>query len=214
MRIRTLIVAVAAVAAAGAWLVPAGDAMAQPGDRHHDHGHVVRPPAPGREVRVLPNVHETIRVGRTYYHYHDGVFYRPLGPDRFVVVGAPIGARVRVLPFGYVSFFIGPRRYFYANYTYYWWDPRVEQYVVVAEPEGAEKAVATATESGAGDVIAYPAQGQSDEQRDRDRYDCYLWAVQQTGFDPGAGAPADTTKSADYRRALSACLEGRGYTVK
>jgi hypothetical protein len=34
------------------------------------------------------------------------------------------------------------------------------------------------------EVIAYPAQGQSPEQLDRDRYECHNWAVKQTGFDP------------------------------
>ncbi len=33
-------------------------------------------------------------------------------------------------------------------------------------------------------VIVYPAQGQSPEQTDRDRYECHVWAVQQTGVDP------------------------------
>ncbi|HKI62460.1 MAG TPA: glycine zipper 2TM domain-containing protein [Mariprofundaceae bacterium] len=33
-------------------------------------------------------------------------------------------------------------------------------------------------------VYFYPQQGQSPEQQDRDRYECYLWAMQQTGFDP------------------------------
>jgi outer membrane lipoprotein SlyB len=30
----------------------------------------------------------------------------------------------------------------------------------------------------------YPANGQSPEQTDRDRYECHQWAVQQTGVDP------------------------------
>lgn len=34
-------------------------------------------------------------------------------------------------------------------------------------------------------VYFYPTKGQSEAQRDRDRYDCYLWAVKQSGFDPG-----------------------------
>jgi hypothetical protein len=140
-------------------------------------------------------------------------------------------------------------------------------------------------------VYFYPQQGQSEAQQDRDRYECYNWAVKQTGFDPalhfesgeqratvvparsssetvGAGAvtgavigaiagsphnsaqgaligaiagaalgsaaaDADQTKAtrieryynsrgvaryereaAEYRRAMSACLEGRGYSVK
>lgn len=33
-------------------------------------------------------------------------------------------------------------------------------------------------------VFVYPAQGQSPEQTERDRYECHLWAVQQTGVDP------------------------------
>ena len=31
----------------------------------------------------------------------------------------------------------------------------------------------------------YPAKGQTPEQQDRDRYDCYQWAVKQSGYDPG-----------------------------
>lgn len=34
-------------------------------------------------------------------------------------------------------------------------------------------------------VYYYPNEGQSQEQQDRDRYECYLWAVDQTGYDPG-----------------------------
>jgi hypothetical protein len=33
-------------------------------------------------------------------------------------------------------------------------------------------------------VFVYPANGQSAEQMERDRYECHLWAVQQTGVDP------------------------------
>jgi hypothetical protein len=33
-------------------------------------------------------------------------------------------------------------------------------------------------------VYFYPMQGQSEGQQDRDRYDCHLWAVKQTDFDP------------------------------
>lgn len=36
------------------------------------------------------------------------------------------------------------------------------------------------------EVYFYPAQGQSAAQQDRDRYECYLWARRQTGFDPSA----------------------------
>jgi len=38
----------------------------------------------------------------------------------------------------------------------------------------------------AADLTIYPAKGQSQEQLDRDKYECYSWAKQQTGFDPMA----------------------------
>lgn len=139
-------------------------------------------------------------------------------------------------------------------------------------------------------VFVYPNSGQSEEQLDRDRYECHVWAVKQSGFDPSVphpgyrqsvvinegpppgtntvggavtgaiigaavsrprnagggaiigalagaaiGASADNAneqrseriqrryddrsaqvsqRDADYRRAMGACLEGRGYTVK
>lgn len=145
------------------------------------------------------------------------------------------------------------------------------------------------------EVYFYPAKGQGPEQQDRDRYDCYLWSVKQTGFDPSApgltrtqqvrvvpatppghdaatgaaagavigavvapphrfpegviagavtgaviGAASDSAReeraerteerlnnqreaaraasleqqASNYRRAMAACLEGRGYTVR
>ena len=33
-------------------------------------------------------------------------------------------------------------------------------------------------------LFVYPSRGQTPEQTDRDRYECHLWAVQQTGVDP------------------------------
>jgi hypothetical protein len=39
--------------------------------------------------------------------------------------------------------------------------------------------------------VIYPAKGQSPEQLERDRYECHVWAVQQSGFDPSQpGVPA------------------------
>ena len=34
------------------------------------------------------------------------------------------------------------------------------------------------------DPIVYPSQGQSNEQMEQDKFQCYNWAKQQTGFDP------------------------------
>ncbi len=33
-------------------------------------------------------------------------------------------------------------------------------------------------------LMIYPAQGQSQQQVEKDKYECYTWAKQQTGFDP------------------------------
>jgi hypothetical protein len=34
------------------------------------------------------------------------------------------------------------------------------------------------------ELVVFPAKGQSQEQMEKDKYDCYTWAKQQTGFDP------------------------------
>ena len=40
----------------------------------------------------------------------------------------------------------------------------------------------------------YPSKGQTPEQQDRDKYECYQWAVGQSGFDPAN--PSTTSTSA------------------
>ena len=156
--------------------------------------------------------------------------------------------------------------------------------------------IMTGSAAASADLFIYPNMGQDQEQQRRDRYECHVWAAQQSGFDPstfqapqpvryphvvrrehsdlnpvtgaagGAAAGAvggaiagDAGKGAaigagvgavlgafhtlmrqdqqqdrraemqkkraeqeaetrqlrdDYNRAISACLEGRGYTVK
>jgi len=56
--------------------------------------------------------------------------------------------------------------------------------VEVTEPEEPVATVTEPAESASTQVYFYPKNGQSAEQQDRDRYECYLWAVKQTGFDP------------------------------
>jgi len=34
------------------------------------------------------------------------------------------------------------------------------------------------------DLIIYPAKGQSQDQMEKEKFECYTWAKQQTGFDP------------------------------
>lgn len=41
-------------------------------------------------------------------------------------------------------------------------------------------------------VYFYPRAGQTNEQQSRDHYQCYTWAVERTGFDPGQSSiPTD-----------------------
>lgn len=35
-------------------------------------------------------------------------------------------------------------------------------------------------------VYFYPSRGQSPQQQDRDKYECNIWAVRESGFDPSA----------------------------
>lgn len=37
-------------------------------------------------------------------------------------------------------------------------------------------------------IYFYPKAGQTEEQQSRDHFECYNWAVKQTGFDPGRSA--------------------------
>ena len=62
-------------------------------------------------------------------------------------------------------------------------------------------------------LYAYPKNGQSATQSTFDRIECERWGSGQTGYSPGQSAE-DANRKADYQRAVSACLEGRGYTVK
>ena len=43
------------------------------------------------------------------------------------------------------------------------------------------------------ELFIYPANGQSADQLDKDKYECYNWAKRDTGFDPMA---VPTTSSA------------------
>jgi hypothetical protein len=38
-------------------------------------------------------------------------------------------------------------------------------------------------------VFAYPSAGQSQEQQNRDRFECHQWSVSQSGFDPTVAPP-------------------------
>jgi len=62
------------------------------------------------------------------------------------------------------------------------------------------------------DFIVYPAKGQSADQQKRDRADCHLWAVDQTGFDPSrvTPPPSTITTTTEQGRAVGSGAVGGG----
>ncbi len=186
---------------------------------HHDHYY----PPRGYAVRALPGGYRSVYYGRDRYFMRGGVWYRPYGA-RFLVIAPPIGLMVPFLPEFYTTVWFGGVPYYYANETYYLWDRGAGGYVVTKPPaDAADESTASRGDSGGskgGDAFfVYPRNGQSEAQQSQDRFECHQWAVEQTGFDPsepgGGVEPAqNSAKRADYRRAITACLEGRQYSVR
>jgi hypothetical protein len=111
-----------------------------------------------------------------------------------------------------ISFGIGYGYPYYRPYRYY---PR--SYVGVSVwPRPLTTRVRTSErtrEVGAQQLYVYPAAGQTQQQLSNDRYDCHVWSVDQTDFDPTLGA-GSRRQAQDYARAMTACLEARSYVVR
>lgn len=75
--------------------------------------------------------------------------------------------------------------------------PRVQHQEVLL-PEPVEPRIST-------QVYFYPNRGQTVAQQDRDRYECYLWAVEQSGFDPS------TVQLAPHQRVIVEPLPPEGH---
>jgi hypothetical protein len=179
-------------------------------DDRYQHDRVY--PARGQVIRELPRDHRVVVHGGSRYYFHGGVWYRPQGP-RFAIVVPPVGLFVPFLPAYYATIWLRGVPFYYANEVYY--AHRGDGYVVVEPP----KEEVSQTPPPADQMFIYPRQGQSEQQQADDRYACHRWAVSQTGFDPtqppgGAPDAQKIEKRADYQRAMGACLDGRGYTVK
>ncbi|MDO8721145.1 MAG: hypothetical protein Q7J31_02835 [Syntrophales bacterium] len=169
-------------------------------------------PARGEFIRALPRDYRIVVHGGARFYFSGGVWYRPRGP-RFVVIAPPIGIIVPFLPPYYATIWLRGAPYYYANEVYY--ANRGNGYVVVEPPKEEVSQAPPPAEQ----MFIYPRQGQSEKMQADDRYACHRWAVGQTGFDPtqspgGSPEPQKIGKQADYQRAMSACLDGRGYTVK
>jgi hypothetical protein len=69
------------------------------------------------------------------------------------------------------------------------------------------------------ELIIFPAEGQSQEQMEKDKYSCYQWAKNETGFDPmevpkaSAPPPEQTAKSGGAARGV-AVGAGAGALIK
>ncbi|WP_332306734.1 DUF6515 family protein, partial [Pseudomonas fragi] len=163
---------------------------------------------PGNVVDRFPGQHWQVPYRGQNYYFSGGYWYRPQGP-RYIVVQPPYGLRVGFLPDYAREVWFGSTLMFLAAGAYYAYQPATRDYVVVEPPAANQQPVSNNYE-----MVAYPMNGQSPAQIGQDRYDCYRWAVEQSGFDPAKAtyAPAAQVVQA-YRQAQGSCLSSRGYQV-
>jgi hypothetical protein len=163
---------------------------------------VVVTPPPGVAVPALPPSYSTILIGGIPYYYANGVYYAPMqGAPGYVVAAPPPGYETVPPP------------------------PVPSQPApvvapppgVAAPPPGYETAPPPAPSAAVPEaVFVYPRNGQTEAQITADRSECNRWATSQTGYDPAGANVADAQaqqRAHDFKRAMSACLDGRGYTV-
>ncbi len=129
------------------------------------------------------------------------------------------------MPLAYATYYYGGVPYYYANDVYYTYNPSYEGYVATDPPPVADSSNGSADNSlpptdlsapgqpqsagpsgAASQIFMYPKNGQSEEQQAKDRAECQQWATQQAG--------QVATNGSDYQRAMSACVEGRGYSAR
>lgn len=122
------------------------------------------------------------------------------------------GSVYSTLPRGAVSVQIGGGHYWRHGGTYYRpWGPR---WVVVAPPvllgepvlvQSAQADPPLPVTPSKPDPVIYPRNGQGAQQTEADRQDCNRWATTQ---------PAALADAGVFHRAVEACMDGRGYTLK
>ena len=203
----------------------AGGPGSRPGPRPDDHRWPGRPDGhgngwgpgpqyrPGYVVDRFPDRNYRVPYRGQDYFFSGGYWYRPQGP-RYVVVTPPYGIRVQYLPDYAREVWVGSALFFLAAGAYYTYEESSQQYVVV-QPPPAAPAPQPVPQGNGYDVVAYPANGQSPAQVQQDGYDCYRWAVQQSGFDPRTVTYApDPAVVQTYRQAQGNCLSSRGYQVQ
>ncbi|RAU50684.1 glycine zipper family protein [Pseudomonas sp. RIT412] len=172
---------------------------------------------PGYEIDRIPGGYSRVPYRGNDYFYSGGYWYRPQGP-RYVVVEPPRGVRVRYLPDYAQQVWLGSALFFLAAGTYYSYEQSTQEYVVAEPPQGVEPVYSPEQPVQQGspyEVLAYPANGQGEQQIAQDRYDCYQYAIQQSNFDPSTATyqPAPEVVGL-FRQAMAGCYAGRGYSVQ
>jgi hypothetical protein len=126
-----------------------------------------------------------------------------------------LGLFVASLPLYYSTYYWNGVPYYYADDYYYRYDNSARRYERVTPPSGLRDQAASGPPAGS-ELFAYPKNGQSEEQQARDKNECKDWARTQVGSadSSDAGSPTPEARDAEYVRAQTACLEGRGYSVK
>ena len=203
------------------------DGRGQQLDSRYNHGRYY--PPMGSIRPSLPDGYRPYYRGGSRYYFSGGVWYAPRGPG-FVVIAPPPGLVISVLPPYYSTVWFGGVPYYYADNVYYTWQPDQNGYAVAnppSDPDAPPDSPAPPPDqqppppdSGVqNDLMIYPKNGQTKEQESADQFECNNWAKGQTGFDPtqpaGGSAVAGNSDVArsNYDRAMSACLQGRGYQV-
>ena len=153
--------------------------------------------------------------GRGYYtgaYWNGGYWNGGFWPRAYYGVG--FSWFLPILPLSYATYWYSGIPYYYANDVYYTWNPHYSGYTAIDPPPVAEQSGAAVSPDAApisdgavaGQIFMYPKNGQSAEQTATDKAECQQWAAQQAG-EVAQNAP-------DYRRAMAACAEGRGYSVQ
>lgn len=174
---------------------------------HVRQGHYVVVGAPlGAVLPFLPPYSTQLWVGGVPYYYVNGTYYLQT-PQGYAVVQPP--------PLNMVSMQPPPGAPAPGNPMYT--APPPPPPVTVApppmpagNPAVTELPPVAGAPASAAPVFVYPRQGQSAQATAQDRAECERWAAGQSG-----AAPSSTGAAQDnFRRALGACLDARGYTVR
>lgn len=68
----------------------------------------------------------------------------------------------------------------------------------------------TTTQLYAQEVFIYPTKGQSNEQQEKDKFECYGWAKNNSGFDPMAPPTTQTAPPSGQKKSGGAVRGGLG----